>query len=585
MRRIAVTLAVTFAVSIGGTAIGARAGTHARGPASAAPRTCGPCTYVVTPTSTGTQSLQYVVANAQPSDVIELADGIYHVGGLDVTQPGVTIRALNLPAAGAPPRVWLDGSVPYQFWSHPTAGIWSHPYNKDFCESNLRGQPCNTLSVSYHGDQLFEGNTPIPQTIHASDLLNPTYPVFYVSTTNNAVLTNFDPGTAAAMTDQETAIEFERSAVGASLQGIGIRRYAGNDHDSHSLAAQQDTAVFVNDASSVTFTNDWFSFNSVRGLKTQGDVPPAQTPVAGAGVVVSGCVFDHNGELALDSVDSDGINVAHSLFYRNNYENFQIEQGAAKFLSVHGAVIQYDQFTANNGIGLWFDRSAYMATIAHNSFTANQWHGIMFEISARATITGNVFDGNGHVGMLIYEASEISFSHNLLIGNLDGIKVQEGHRTRANFPSGQDADPDRVMPADITFDVSGIDIHSNGFYYYPAHSNGEVCDPNANAVPTASEPDPFDGCQYMIAGEDSYTGQEPSTLGIQAVHDNFHTRNWPSDPSSAAIPVYTALWKAPAASVGAQGCVAGDAGAIDYRWVGLSDFQCTGQESGGSSPY
>ena len=67
-------------------------------------------------------------------------------------------------------------------------------------------------------------------------------------------------------------------------------------------------------------------------------------------------------------------------------------------------------------------------------------------------------------------------------------------------------------------------------------------------MPTAAEPDPYDGCQYMIVGQDNYTGAEPNTLGIKAVDDHFHMRNWPSNPTAVPVPVYTALWKAPAAA-------------------------------------
>ncbi len=581
-------ITITLAVMIGAAAAGPVPGSAAAAlaiPHAPAPRACTSCTYVVTPTGTGAQNLQYVLSHlAQPSDVVELADGVYRVGNLDVKVPGVTIRAQHLPGSTGP-RVWLDGSVAYRYWNHPSATIWSHGYQRDFCETSLRNIACTQLSVSYHGDQLFRNGVPVTQTIHPYDLLDPAHPVFYISTSSHEVLTNVDPGTTAEMTDQQTALVFERSAVGASLQGIGVRRYAGNDHDPTNLASHQDAAIYVADASNVAFRNDSFSFNSVRAIKTHGDVPASQTPVAGAGVVIDTSVFDHNGELGLDSVDSDGIVISHSLFYRNNYADFAIEPGAAKLLSVHDATVTDNRFVENNGIGLWFDRSSYGGYVAHNAFTANVWHGIMYEISARVTITANTFDGNRHVGMLLYEASEVSFSHNLLIGNLEGIKVQEGHRTRANFPSGRDSDPDRIMPDDITFDVSAVDIHSNGFYYYPAHPSTEVCDPNPTAMPTPSEPDPYSGCQYMIAAQDSYAGREPSSLGIAPVHDNFHRRNWPSNPAAAPVPVFTALWKAPASLYGALGCVGSQSGTVIYRWTMLHDFQCAGQEAGGSSPY
>jgi parallel beta-helix repeat protein len=584
------TLLATVALGLAGvvaaapTSAGAAQRATARA-AAAAPKAVTPNsghTYVVTPTGVGMQNLSALLTHVvQAGDTVELADGVYRTGNLNVSAPGVTIRAQHMPSAnGAAPSVWLDGSVPYQFWTQGEGNLWVHSYNKDFCAQTLRNLPCDQLSVSYHGDQLFVSGQPIPQTLHSSDLLSTTQRWFYVSS-NHTVVTNFDPGTTAEMTDQETALMFQRSAVGSSLQGIGVRRYAGNDHDSSLLASHQDSAVYVNDASNVTFNLDVFSFNSVRGLKTQGDVPASQTPVAGAGVLVINSVFDHNGELALDSVDSDNITVAYTLFYRNNWEQFVIEQGAAKFLSLHNATVVNNRFIENFGIGLWFDRSAYNAYIAHNQFIKNQWHGIMFEISAKATITGNSFIANGHIGVFIYDAGYISLSHNLVQGNLEGFRIQNGHRTLANFPSGRDSDPDRKMPSAITFDVAAIDIHENGFYYSPAVSNGAVCDTNPSAQPTTAEPDPFSGCQYMIAGEDSATGLQPNQMGIKATHDNFHTRDWPAGPVPGVVPVFTALWETNATVYSASGCEPPPPGpSVQYRWNSLGEFLCTGQEPG-----
>ena len=114
---------------------------------------------------------------AQPNDVVELTDGVYQVGELDLTTPGVTIRALNLPApADTAPHAWLDGTIPYRYWSHPAPNLWTHPYNKDFCEKTLRNLQCNQLSVSYHGDEMFSNGAPIPQTIHPADLYNVAKP-------------------------------------------------------------------------------------------------------------------------------------------------------------------------------------------------------------------------------------------------------------------------------------------------------------------------------------------------------------------------------------------------------------------------
>ena len=324
--------------------------------------------------------------------------------------------------------------------------------------------------------------------------------MFFIASGTHSVVTNFDPGATTAMTEQETALVFEPGAVGATFEGIGVQRLRGQRPRSCGTRHAAGLRGVRQRREQRRVPLRLVLVQRLRALKTQGDVPASQTPVAGSGIVIDHSVFDHNGELALDSVDSDGITVTNTLFYRNNFENFAIEHGAAKLLSTYGASFVGNVFTANNGIGLWFDRSSYNEYVAHNAFLANEWHGMMIEISARATITSNIFDGNGHIAMLVYEASDISFSHNVLIGNLEGIKVSENHRTLANFPSGRDADPDRSCRRRSRSTCRRSTSTRTASTTTPRTRTAWCATPNPNAVPTESQPDPFDGCQYMIAG-------------------------------------------------------------------------------------
>src|SRR4051794_1023920 len=77
-------------------AVGAQTGTP--GPQSVAPNSAH--TYLVTPTGTGMRNLSAVLAHvAKAGDTIELADGVYRTGNLNVTVPNLTIRAEHMPAA------------------------------------------------------------------------------------------------------------------------------------------------------------------------------------------------------------------------------------------------------------------------------------------------------------------------------------------------------------------------------------------------------------------------------------------------------------------------------------------------------
>jgi hypothetical protein len=570
-----------FALATVMVASGAAAAASTRAP-RVHPHTCSPCTYTVTPNGTGAQNIAYVLANlVHANDTVVLTDGVYPVDNLQVSQPHVRIKAEHVTHGFTPPFAWLDGSIPYRYWSQPHPGLWQHTYSKDFCNTTLLHQPCDQLGLPYHADQVFKGNLAVPQTLTAGDL-SVGLPVFYVDAAAHQLDINFDPGTDTTVTDKETALVFNTGATGSVLEGIGVRKYAGNDHNASDLAIHQNAAVYVDRASLVTLDYDSFSFNAVRGVKVQGDVPPAQTPVAGGGVEVTESTFDHNGELGLDAVDADGIILNASTYYRNNTKHYYFgsEAGGAKLLCTWGAQIRNNTFRANYGIGLWFDRSAYNATVENNLFQDNTSNGAKFEVSAHAVITGNEAIGNAQAAILVYESSQVSISHNLLRGNLVGIEIQEGTRTWANNPANHDSDPDRIHPADLTFDVKDIDIHANGFYYAPSPHTYIQCDPSSTTQMA------LDGCQYQIAVEDDLAQRDASVLGVTTARDNFHRQGWPSDPLHAKVPVFIALWQARPMTATAGGCVTNGGPSLRVlRWQDLADFQCTGQEVGAATPF
>ena len=377
MRRRTLRLTVAIALIVGvGTASAAAWASTDPAPGGLA---CSPCTYQVTPTGVGTHNLVDALQHVQSHDTVVLADGVYRVENLQVSAPDVTIVAQHVRPPGSPPAVWLDGSVPYRWWNHPSARVWEHAYNRDFCNTTTPHLPCSQAGAPYHSDQVFLHGNAIPETINPADLKG-AFPCFYVDRVHHQLLLNFDPDGDTEVTDLATALVFTRTAVHSVLEGVGVRRYAGNDHDNRDLAIHQNAAVFASDATGVVFRRDAFSFNSVRGLKTQGDVPASQTPVAGAGVVIDGSTFDHNGELGLNAVDADGIVVEHSLFYRNDTKNYPGygEASGAKLLCTYGARILQNVFRANTGMGLWFDRSSYDAMIAGNVFQENTWDGFKY---------------------------------------------------------------------------------------------------------------------------------------------------------------------------------------------------------------
>ena len=76
------TTAVAFGVALAVGAVANSSASRIAGAAVAQPRAC-PCTYLVTPSGAGAQSLSYVLAHlVQAGDTVMLADGVYPVENL-----------------------------------------------------------------------------------------------------------------------------------------------------------------------------------------------------------------------------------------------------------------------------------------------------------------------------------------------------------------------------------------------------------------------------------------------------------------------------------------------------------------------
>ena len=116
---------------------------------------------------------------------------------------------------------------------------------------------------------MFKGDISIPETLSASDL-GSMPPVFWVDTVHHVLDVNFDPESVTTVTDKETALVFTSTATDSALEGIGVRKYAGNDSNASDLAAHQDTAVYAGDATGVVLRDDFFSFNSVPRREDPG---------------------------------------------------------------------------------------------------------------------------------------------------------------------------------------------------------------------------------------------------------------------------------------------------------------------------
>jgi hypothetical protein len=161
----------------------------------------------------------------------------------------------------------------------------------------------------------------------------------------------------------------------------------------------------------------------------------------GIGVFVRGAasvrdnLVERNGELGMGGYRADSTVVTGNEVRHNNVAGYDgsWEAGGLKFSDTNGLVVRANRITANNGPGLWSDGDCNRVDYADNYIDHNSGYGIFHEISARASITGNVIAGNGSsaagdeggAGILVSDSFDVSVSQNDVVGNWQGIVARE----------------------------------------------------------------------------------------------------------------------------------------------------------------
>jgi nitrous oxidase accessory protein NosD len=135
------------------------------------------------------------------------------------------------------------------------------------------------------------------------------------------------------------------------------------------------------------------------------------------------------------------LTIEHNRIAGNNTEGFDPawEAGGLKAALASGLRVVDNQFSGNDGPGIWCDIDCGGFVAQGNRVDDNSGPGIMFEISDGATVEDNVVweNGWGHptwgwgAGILISSSSDATIRRNILAWNADGISVISQVRNRA----------------------------------------------------------------------------------------------------------------------------------------------------------
>ena len=110
------------------------------------------------------------------------------------------------------------------------------------------------------------------------------------------------------------------------------------------------------------------------------------------------------------------------------------DAGGVKITGSHHGIFQRCVFKDNGGPGLWLDIDVADVVIRNCLFDGNEEHGLFIEISRDIYVMNNAFFRNGLRaegfvwavgGLSLGESQNCVLTHNLVVGNRDGIVIRE----------------------------------------------------------------------------------------------------------------------------------------------------------------
>jgi parallel beta-helix repeat protein len=179
-------------------------------------------------------------------------------------------------------------------------------------------------------------------------------------------------------------------------------------------------------------------------------------------VTVTGNVVVRNGYRGLVATQADGLVLSNNRFDRNNNAAGFDTTTCGDFCAVAGAkvtrtrtlTVTGNSFSGNDGAGFWCDLACIGATITHNTASGNTGDGLYYEVSATATITGNLLSGD-RVGLKISGSSDVAVTANQFVD--DGIDLGV-----YDDPRDPRTDPFAARNG-LTWDTRNVAVSGNSF--------------------------------------------------------------------------------------------------------------------------
>lgn len=361
------------------------------------------------------------VSLAASGGTIVLRGGTYH----ESVVVGKKLTIQNYPNE----VVWFDGSSAVTNWTR-SGSVWTAPWSTFYAPQKYPGGVRSDYPYAGHPAQVFVNGQSLREVGSASQVVAGT---FFADASGRRLVIGSDPtGQSVRASDLTYALHM---ATDVTLRGFGVRRYA---------TTKEPRGAIVMDPAGGLFEHLVVSDNSSIGMA-----------LSGADKVIRNVIVERNGMIGVGMNRTDNLSIKDSIFRGNNAERFPVLPQAAA-LKIHKSTKAH--FTNNLvadthlAAGLWFDGFNSDVTIVGNDFINNGEVQLNYEISRRAVIADNVFQG-GKKAIDVRDSESVNIYNNLIRGyTLMGIFIPQDDRWR---------NPPGDKPADFALRTQNIAIVNN----------------------------------------------------------------------------------------------------------------------------
>ncbi|QQM67224.1 right-handed parallel beta-helix repeat-containing protein [Actinomyces weissii] len=399
-------------------------------------------------------SLADALGAAKDGDTIELANGIYREGNLDVTRR-VTITA----APGAKPV--LNGAQTPRSWTANSDGTWSSGGSMvRFCDKCTTNNDPSVEGIAAYPEQVFVDGKPLRQVLSRAEVTADTFfvedpdPVSLKQEGNRSAgyRVKDHRGARYVIGANPSAHEIEvvqhsralsLLASGTTLNGITVEKYAPVqrwDYPDPEIHYNTGAAMVFVQGDNMKVTNSTFRYSSAGA---------ALFLASSTNATVTGNTVSDNGGTGLGANQSTGVVVERNYFANNNTEGFNTTScgaycGIADMKVTHSRSLRYahntvdysasstdhattESWEQNRASGIWFDEGVMDSQIVGSKFI-NVPIAVFDELSSRSVIASNEVIGGG-IGIQVAGSTDTEVWNNSVSHARTSLHLYEDKRS------------------------------------------------------------------------------------------------------------------------------------------------------------